>query len=83
MLSSATLTRPDSLPVIGRYTAPKPGAGAEEDMLRLTTTDGSVMSHHAGTKAVRSGAGIFLGGYFVGVAEESLLTELQMPFIRY
>lgn len=88
MLPSATLSRLDSSNMIGRNfglasVSSKSYVAVEEEMLRFPTTDGSVMTYHAGTNAVRSGAGIFIGGYFVGVTEDSLLTENHMPFIKY
>lgn len=51
-------------------------------MLRFATTDGSVMTYRAGTTAVRTGAGIFIGGYFVGPADDSTLAG-HMPCIKY
>ncbi|GAA4444769.1 hypothetical protein GCM10023188_47160 [Pontibacter saemangeumensis] len=87
MNTSATLTRPyglDSLRGMTGLTSftAKPTAAPEEDALRFSTTDGSMMTYSAGTNAVSNGAGIFIGGYFVGLTDESLLTG-SMPFIKY
>lgn len=87
MNTSATTFRPNNLESIGRNLSlaaisSKQTADLEEDVLRFSTTDGSMMTYHAGTNAVRNGAGIFIGGYFVGVAEESMFAG-NMPFIHY
>jgi len=54
------------------YSASKPETSYEEDQFNFSTIDGSVMSYSAGTTAVSSGAGIFIGGYFVGVSDDFL-----------
>lgn len=85
---SATSFRPNSFDSLGRnlglaFVTSKLTAALEEDVLRFSTTDGSMMTYHAGTNAVSNGAGIFIGGYFVGVTDDSVLAGNHMPFIKY
>jgi hypothetical protein len=87
MNTAATLSRSNGLDSLGRNTglAPvtaKPTAAVEEDVLRFPTTDGGMMTYRAGTKAMSAGAGIFIGGYYVGVTDDSVLAG-NMPFIKY
>ncbi len=54
----------------------------EEEKAAFSTIDGSVITFNAGTNAVSSGAGIFIGDYFVGGADNFLAIS-NMPFVRY
>lgn len=54
----------------------------EEEKAAFSTIDGSVITFNAGTNAVSNGAGIFIGDYFVGVADH-FLSISNMPFVRY
>ncbi|WP_242918511.1 hypothetical protein [Pontibacter liquoris] len=54
----------------------------EEEMTDFSTIDGGVITYNAGTKAVSSGAGIFIGDYFVGVAEHFHMINTP-AYIRY
>jgi hypothetical protein len=42
-----------------------------EDQIEYATIDGGVVDHYACEQAVSNGAGIFIGGYFVGVTDSS------------
>ena len=63
--------------------SPKADAGFEEDLLSFSTIDGSMVAYKSGANAVSAGAGIFVGGYFVGGAVDSALSDENMPFIKY
>lgn len=52
-----------------------------EDLMEFATIDGGVIDYTACEEAVSNGDGIFIGGYFVGVAENSHC-YVQQPFIR-
>ncbi|WP_162055372.1 hypothetical protein [Pontibacter pamirensis] len=88
MSKSATSLRPKVLKNIRRIftmvsASPKADTGFDENLLSFSTIDGSVVAYKSGANAVRSGAGIFVGGYFVGVADEEALSGQSMPFIKY
>lgn len=55
----------------------------EEDLIGFSTTDGSMVAYKSGANAVSAGAGIFVGGYFVGGAENNAFSDESMPFIKY
>lgn len=85
---SATSSRPKFLKNIGRIftmvsTSPKADVGFDEDLLSFSTTDGSMVAYKSGENAVSAGAGIFIGGYFVGVADEDAHTDTNKPLIKY
>ncbi|MFD3002897.1 hypothetical protein ACFS7Z_21195 [Pontibacter toksunensis] len=63
--------------------SPKVNTGIEEGMLSFSTTDGSMVAYRSGANALSAGAGIFVGGYFVGGADDSALSDESMPFIKY
>ncbi|AKD04161.1 hypothetical protein PKOR_15045 [Pontibacter korlensis] len=46
------------------------------------TIDGNMVTYHAGSSAVSSGSGIFIGDYFVGIAENYESISIT-PFVRY
>lgn len=51
------------------------------DALEYATIDGGVVDYQACEEAVNSGAGIFIGGYFVGVTDFSQC-YVQQTFMR-
>lgn len=51
------------------------------DALEFATIDGGVVDYQACEEAVSNGAGIFIGGYFVGVTEFSQCYA-QQSFMR-
>ncbi|RDV15027.1 hypothetical protein DXT99_12160 [Pontibacter diazotrophicus] len=63
--------------------SPKADTGFEDDMLSFSTIDGSMVAYKSGANAVNAGAGIFVGGYFVGGADDNALSDESMPFIKY
>ncbi|MEJ8755741.1 hypothetical protein WG947_01925 [Pontibacter sp. H259] len=40
-----------------------------EDLMEFATIDGGVVDYYSCEQAVNDGAGIFIGGYFVGVTD--------------
>jgi hypothetical protein len=48
----------------------------------FATIDGNMITYHAGSSAVSSGAGIFIGDYFVGLAD-NYDSAFITPFVRY
>ena len=42
---------------------------AQDEPVGFATIDGNMVTYHAGSSAVSSGAGIFIGDYFVGLAD--------------
>lgn len=54
----------------------------EEEPAGYATIDGNVVTHIAGSDAVSSGAGIFIGDYFVGIADTYQSISVT-PFVRY
>lgn len=60
----------------------KAAVSQQEDFFGFSTTDGSMITLHAGKHAISQGAGIFIGDYFVGLAD-SLCTDAALPFIKY
>ena len=58
------------------------GTSLNEDLYGFSTIDGSMVTLNAGTKAINNGAGIFIGDYFVGLADGPF-TDSAMPFIKY
>ena len=61
-----------TLPVTFKYS---------DDLLEFATIDGGVVDYTACEEAVSNGEGIFIGGYFVGVAENSHC-YVQQTFLR-
>lgn len=55
----------------------------EENLIGFSTTDGSMVAYKSGANAVSAGAGIFVGGYFVGGADSNAFSDESMPFIKY
>ncbi|MHA6248123.1 hypothetical protein ACXYMU_09320 [Pontibacter sp. CAU 1760] len=55
----------------------------EEELLGYATIDGNMVHHLEVTSAVNNGAGIFIGDYFVGLADSYHSIHLNGPFIRY
>ncbi len=53
-----------------------------EDLIEFATIDGGVVDYYACEQAVSSGAGIFIGGYFVGGTEASQCYS-QQSLMRY
>jgi hypothetical protein len=54
----------------------------EEEVVEFSTIDGEVITSVAGTNALKRGAGILIGDYFVGISE--CLSNLgSRPFLRY
>ncbi|MFD3003620.1 hypothetical protein ACFS7Z_24905 [Pontibacter toksunensis] len=60
----------------------KAGASYNEEQCGFSTIDGSVLAFNAGKNAINNGAGIFIGDYFVGLAD-SHFTDTAVPYIRY
>lgn len=54
----------------------------EDETFDFSTTDGGMITYNAGTEAIDTGAGIFIGDYFVGLSD-SYHTISNMPFVRY
>ena len=85
---SATSFRPVALDSFGGNLAmasfiSKPDAAFDEGQFNFTTIDGNMMPYNAGTNAVSSGAGIFIGDYFVGISDDSMFSGNSMPCIKY
>lgn len=55
----------------------------EEDLVGYATIDGNMVHHVEVASAVNNGAGIFIGDYFVGLADSYHSISLTAPFIRY
>jgi len=55
----------------------------EEELVGYATIDGHMVHHVEVTSAVNNGAGIFIGDYFVGLADSYHSISLTAPFIRY
>lgn len=54
----------------------------EEDTVEFSTIDGEMITSVAGTNALKRGAGILIGDYFVGISE-SFQNFNNVPFLRY
>ncbi|MFD2512519.1 hypothetical protein ACFSRY_01460 [Pontibacter locisalis] len=54
----------------------------KEEMFDFSTIDGGMVNHNAGSLAISSGSGIFIGDYFVGVSD-SYQSISNLPFVRY
>ncbi|NDK55988.1 hypothetical protein [Pontibacter fetidus] len=52
-----------------------------DDLMEFATIDGGVIDYYACEEAVNTGAGIFIGGYFVGVSDFSQCYP-QQTFMR-
>jgi hypothetical protein len=52
-----------------------------DDLMEFATIDGGVIDYYACEEAVNMGAGIFIGGYFVGVSDFSQCYP-QQTFMR-
>lgn len=52
-----------------------------DDLMEFATIDGGVIDYYACEEAVNTGAGIFIGGYFVGVSDFSQCYP-QQSFMR-
>ncbi len=61
----------------------KPDNAFDDSHFNFTTIDGNMMPYNAGTNAVSSGAGIFIGDYFVGLTDDSMFSGNSMPCIKY
>lgn len=55
----------------------------EEEHVGFATIDGNMIHHVEVASAVNKGAGIFIGDYFVGFADNYHSISLTAPFIRY
>ncbi|MCJ8167435.1 hypothetical protein MKJ04_21520 [Pontibacter sp. E15-1] len=55
----------------------------EEELVGYATIDGHMVHHVEVASAVNNGAGIFIGDYFVGFADNGHAISLTAPFIRY
>ena len=55
----------------------------EEEHVGFATIDGNMIHHVEVASAVNNGAGIFIGDYFVGFADNYKSISLTSPFIRY
>lgn len=64
------------------FALPKAVASHEEDFFGFSTTDGRMVTFNAGQHAINKGAGIFIGEYFVGLAD-SYFADAAMPYIKY
>ncbi|MER2997174.1 hypothetical protein [Pontibacter populi] len=53
----------------------------QDDLMEFATIDGGVVDYYACEEAVNTGAGIFIGGYFVGVTDYSQCYS-QLSFTR-
>jgi hypothetical protein len=53
----------------------------QDDLMEFATIDGGVVDYYACEEAVNTGAGIFIGGYFVGVTDYSQCYP-QQTFMR-
>ncbi|WP_162426955.1 hypothetical protein [Pontibacter pudoricolor] len=53
----------------------------QDDLMEFATIDGGVVDYYACEEAVNMGAGIFIGGYFVGVTDFSQCYP-QQTFLR-
>jgi phosphoheptose isomerase len=60
----------------------KAAASPHDDLFGFSTTDGSMVTFNAGTNAISKGAGIFIGDYFVGFADNPF-ADTAVPFIKY
>ncbi|MCC9137971.1 hypothetical protein ACFSKU_04010 [Pontibacter silvestris] len=67
----ALTTSPPTLPVV-----------SEEEFLNFSTIDGNIVPQLAGASAVSNGAGVFIGDYFVGMAD-NFLTYSNLAIIQY
>lgn len=88
MRLSATSFRPMLLKSIRRVftmvsASPKAAAGVEDAPTGFYTIDGRLVAYTSGASAVSAGKGMFVGGYFVGAADEFVPAGQDMPFIRY
>lgn len=54
----------------------------DDEVLDYSTIDGGVIASNTGRNAVDSGAGIFIGDYFVGVID-SFISSCNVPYVRY
>jgi hypothetical protein len=54
----------------------------EEEAAEYSTIDGEVITSKAGTNALKIGAGIMIGDYFVGISE-SISAFGSVPYLRY
>lgn len=54
----------------------------EHDSHSIQTTDGNVVSHSYVKQAIRTGAGIFIGDFFVGTTEYYFLVT-ETPPLQY
>jgi len=52
-----------------------------EDLMEFATIDGGVLDYYSCEQAVNDGAGIFIGGYFVGGTDASQCYA-QQTFLR-
>lgn len=68
---------------LSRHVLPASFAAAlqVEDLVEFATIDGGVVDYYTCEEAVSNGAGIFIGGYFVGVTEASQCYT-QQTFLR-
>ncbi len=55
---------------------------AEHDSHSIQTTDGNVVSRSYVKQAIRTGAGIFIGDFFVGTTEYYFLVT-ESPKLKY
>lgn len=65
--------------------SPKPcikGMLPDDEPTGYATIDGNMVTHLAGSDAVSNGAGIFIGDYFVGIADTYQSVSIT-PFVRY
>ncbi len=56
---------------------------SDEELVGYATIDGHMVHDIEVANAVNSGAGIFVGDYFVGLADNYNGISLNAPFIRY
>ncbi|RIJ41404.1 hypothetical protein [Pontibacter oryzae] len=54
----------------------------DDEPAGYATIDGNMVTHLAGSDAVSNGAGIFIGDYFVGIADTYQSISIT-PFVRY
>ncbi|RAU83390.1 hypothetical protein [Pontibacter arcticus] len=73
---------------VGNVAVSPPGAiqkfvpASDQENISFSTTYGSVLNYTNGENAVSSGSGIFIGDYFVGLAENPHL-PVSSTYIRY
>jgi len=71
-----------SCPLLSAYPSSSKTPVVEEEAVEYSTIDGEVITSKAGTNALKIGAGIMIGDYFVGISE-SISGFGNTPYLRY